>query len=76
MSLHYDTHAWAQAEPTSRKVGWLSRAYRAIRDEWRMRQALHAVQSLDERTLMDIGLSFGGAEEAVRRGRVVRGRKL
>jgi uncharacterized protein YjiS (DUF1127 family) len=68
MSFHSPTSTWTPAVPAKRDPLVL-RLFRAIQHEIWMRRAIRQVNSLDERTLIDIGMMPGSTEHAVRRGR-------
>jgi uncharacterized protein YjiS (DUF1127 family) len=68
MSFHSLACAWTSEVPAKRDALPV-RIFRAIRHEMRMRKAIRDVNSLDERTLIDIGMMPGSTEHAVRRGR-------
>lgn len=68
MSFISITTPWTTDTPTSRG-SFVGRIFRSVVREIRLRRALRAVNSLDDRMLMDIGLSPGSTEHAVRRGR-------
>jgi uncharacterized protein YjiS (DUF1127 family) len=68
MSFHSLSSAWAAPVPAHREPLAL-RLFHAVRQELRMRRAIREVNSLDERTLIDIGMLPGSTEHAVRRGR-------
>lgn len=57
------------AEIPARKPSWLYRLFSRIVREIRVRRALREVGALDDAALVDIGLSRGGIEDAVRHGR-------
>lgn len=68
MSFMSLTPAWSLDKPV-RKASVLRRLFDAVAYELRMRRAIRHVNSLDDRTLVDIGLLQGSVEDAVRRGR-------
>jgi uncharacterized protein YjiS (DUF1127 family) len=68
MSFHSLTSTWSPAIPATR-APLVLRLFEALRYEIRMRRAIRQVNSLDERTLIDIGMLPGSTEHAVRRGR-------
>jgi len=68
MSLSTFEAHWTGHVPAGRE-SLIRRLYRAARHELQMRRAIREVNSLDERTLIDIGMVAGSTEHAVRRGR-------
>ncbi|WP_162419718.1 DUF1127 domain-containing protein [Microvirga brassicacearum] len=68
MSFMSVTPAWTLDKPAP-KASVLRRLFGAVAYEIRMRRAIRHVNSLDDRTLVDIGLLQGSVEDAVRRGR-------
>jgi uncharacterized protein YjiS (DUF1127 family) len=75
MTFHSMPSVWAPEAP-AKKVPFIVRLFNRIRSELRLRRAIRDVNSLDDRTLIDIGLSPGSVENAVRLGRRPRGQKL
>ena len=51
------------------KATGFRRLYAAIVREMELRRSLREIRALDDRTLLDIGINLGGAEDAIRRGR-------
>ena len=68
MSFMSLTPAWSLDKPAL-KASILRGLFGAVAYEIRMRRAIRDVNSLDDRTLVDIGLLQGSVEDAVRRGR-------
>jgi len=68
MSFHSPSSTWTPSVPAKRDP-LILRLFRGIQHEIRIRRAIREVNSLDDRTLIDIGLAPGSTEHAVRRGR-------
>jgi uncharacterized protein YjiS (DUF1127 family) len=68
MSSFSNTFEWT-AEQTNRKPGLIRGLVGSIMKEIQLRRALRDVGALDDSALIDMGISRGGIEDAVRHGR-------
>ena len=53
-------------QPSSGRAGWLARCASRLAMHWMRREAIKALQRLDDRELRDIGLTRSEIEPAVR----------
>ncbi|MGO4386685.1 DUF1127 domain-containing protein [Microvirga sp. 2YAF29] len=68
MTSFTNTFEWT-VEQTSQKQGLIRGLVAAIVKEIHLRRALRDVGALDDAALIDMGISRGGIEDAVRHGR-------
>lgn len=68
MASFTETFEWTQ-DHASRKQGILRGLVGTVLKEIQLRRALRNVGSLDDAALLDMGISRGGIEDAVRHGR-------
>jgi uncharacterized protein YjiS (DUF1127 family) len=68
MSSFSNVFEWA-GEQTGQKPNAIRGLFGAIVKEIRLRRALREVGALDDSALVDMGISRGGIEDAVRHGR-------
>lgn len=68
MSSFTNTFEWT-AEQTSRNQGLVRSLVRSVLKEIHLRRTMREVGALDDAALIDMGISRGGIEDAVRHGR-------
>lgn len=68
MSSFTNAFEWT-AEQTNQKQGLIRSLVSSVLKEIHLRRALRDVEALDDSALVDMGISRGGIEDAVRHGR-------